>query len=153
MKRDTTICTLRAQRKTWPVIAAEVALSERQCRAVYQSYLKDQATSLVEQGPEAMVAEAMAELEEIAMRMAQIAEDPENQSVLIGASRLQAQVLRDKIALAQATGLLPHDLGTIRHLHDVRALVVEVVAIMRKRGVPVEVLREIQEVVAPVDSR
>jgi len=85
------------------------------------------------------------ELREDAARLAQ----SKHVAVALGALRLIADLRSREIALRQETGLLPHDLGTVRLELDVRFLMEKVIDVLERNKVPRE---EIAELIAVLDG-
>lgn len=129
--RDTLMLTRLGQGWTVSEAAAEAGISERQAKTAIKKKREalEQGESLLERD----VVEIIEGLvEELRMsvgdfeKIASAAMEQNNLPVAVGAKK-GADDTRDKLReLLQSVGALPHDLGTVTHLIDLRAVVVEI---------------------------
>jgi hypothetical protein len=127
--RDTLIVTRRAQGWGWESIAAEVKLgidatkkAHKRKVASLTSLMEMDATKILE-GLIQGLQYSIGDLEQLAVA----AVEERNMSASVSAKRA-ANEAREKLQeLLQTTGLLPHDLGTIKHQIEFRVVVIEVV--------------------------
>ena len=127
--RDTLIVQRRAQNWDWPAIAAEVKLTVTATKQAYDRKVKSltplmevDATKILEGLIEGLQF-SIGDLEQLAVA----AVEERSVSAAVSAKKA-ANEAREKLQdLLQTTGLLPHDLGTIKHQIEFRVVVVEVV--------------------------
>lgn len=130
--RDTLIVTRRAQNWPWDAIAAEVKLGVPATKKAHArkiasmtSLMEVDATKILEGLVEGLQF-SIGDLEQLAVA----ALEGGNVGAAVSAKKA-ANEAREKLQdLLQTTGLLPHDLGTIRHQIEFRAVVVEVVTLV-----------------------
>lgn len=89
--------------------------------------------------PLALVDEALELYQGAAEELALIAATTEHGSTRVGAIRTRIDAITRRVALLQATGLLPHDLGKLRLDIDVRYVAEQIVSIFQDEGIPAEV--------------
>lgn len=145
--RDSYVMALRAQGLTWEEVGAEVGLSASQAqrvaaerRKVMPIQLDMDPARIVEAAFEGFQA-SVADLERIALAAA----EKEQLAVAVGAKK-GANEAREKIlALLQATGRLPQELGALRHLIDLRAVAVKMLDTMDRFEEAVRVIELTEE--------
>jgi hypothetical protein len=81
-------------------------------------------------------------------QLAEIADEAEG-NVRISAINAQLNALTRTAELMQATGLLPHDLGTLRLELDVQALGVRLVTVLTEQGATPEMKKAILAALRP----
>ncbi len=55
-----------------------------------------------------------------------------NLNAVLGAERLIATLRQAKLALMQEAGLLPRNLGSLRHIHETRVVVETVISVLNR---------------------
>lgn len=147
VQRDSRIVESRARGQTWSATAAANGVSERHCRRIADQY-RDTSPSLQEWDPIAVVEQAYERYESAYERLAEITEEAKNDSARVGAVRAQTAVIGEQLALLQAVGVLPSNLGKLAVQADARTLAAHVVAIFDKYDLPVEAEEELRSLIA-----
>ena len=143
MRRSQQIAQLRAEGKTWTQVSSEVGLSVKAAQVAHNDYL-----SWDVEAPDAMatVDRSIAIRSAVINRLDEIASNGDNASAQVGAIRAMLDADRERMELLQAAGRLPRNLHRFRAEADFITIAREMVEVMRKRGVPAEVLQEIRDV-------
>lgn len=122
--RDTLIVERIALGWAWPEVAEEAGLSIDQTKRNYRARIKA-LPKLMEMDPMKIIdllvqgfQGSVIDFEKMAIQYAE-----RNPSAAVGAKKAAVETRKDIAHLLQTTGQLPHDLGTLRHLHDVRVTV------------------------------
>jgi hypothetical protein len=122
--RDTLIVERVALGWNWPDIAKEAGLSQEQTKRNYRARMKA-LPKLLEMDPmkiiELLVEGFQSSVIDFEVMAREYAE--RNPSAAVGAKKAAVETRKDLAQLLQATGQLPHELGTLRHLHDIRMTV------------------------------
>jgi hypothetical protein len=84
-------------------------------------------------------------LESWTEQLAEVADASGTDTVKIAAINAQLNALTRTAELMQATGILPHDLGTLRLELDVQTLAVRLVTVLTEQGATPEMKRSILE--------
>lgn len=136
-QRHERIIALRLEEWTWERIAAEVGLTERACRKVWQAWQAQDSRELLETSETERVQTKLGALRALRVKLADVAYQAATQTceqcgercghvaqpaVVHGAVRTLADLHTREIELLQKFGMLPNDLGTIRVEHDMRFL-------------------------------
>jgi len=144
--RDARIVALRIDGRRWSEIAADpaVELSVSACRDVYRSYLNDPERGQVVEHARETIVEAALKLGRFEERMGElyareVERSGERTSNLIGLTRMQAEMVAKRVALLQASAILPQEIGMLRHLDDLRALLATIARVLDEEGVPTRV--------------
>jgi hypothetical protein len=122
--RDTLIVQRVAQGWTWREISDEVGLSISQCKRAHKSK-KQVMSDLLDMDPVEIVKRviegfeaSIGDLEKMAFEYG--ASHP---SAAVGAKKGADEARRNLIILLQSIGVLPHELGTLRYVREVRVIV------------------------------
>ncbi|MCA1571216.1 MAG: hypothetical protein LC798_13035 [Chloroflexi bacterium] len=120
----------RAQKATWPTIAKEVGMSQRQCHALLKQQEAAQFSHSLGRDQDALIEWLLTELERdlTAYTLAAIAS--ESDAGRVGALNGRGKTLERIQGLLQQTNRLPKDLGMMRHLHDLRVVSREIIALV-----------------------
>ena len=144
--RDARIVTLRVDGRKWSEIAADpaVELSVSACRDVYRSYLNDPERGQVIEHARETIVEAALKLQRFEERMgelyaSEVERSGERTSNLIGLTRTQAAMVEKRVTLLQASAILPQEIGMLRHLDDLRALLGTIARVLDEEDVPTRV--------------
>lgn len=111
---------------SWPSIAKRHGISERQGRRIVAAYAQEQAPSLDEIDPTEEVWGAIQSDDAAIERLRDTRERAKKQNNLnaeIGAERTIAWLRNQKFSKLQQSGLLPKELGTLKHVYEVRHIV------------------------------
>ena len=147
MQRDAQIAADRAAGRSWPSIAADHDISERQARRAARSHWEG-ASGLTEHDPVEAVLEALAQVDAIAERFARLAAEATHDAVVVGALKGQLGAIRERLALMQAVGLLPLDLGLLRRDIHAREFAEETMRVLREHNVDQSVLLALRDAYA-----
>jgi len=144
--RDARIVTLKIEGKPWSEVAADpdVKLSVSACRDVYRAYLRDPERGLVLDNAREIIVEASLKYEAFEHRMGalyqrEVERPGERTSNLIGLTRMQAALVEKRVTLLRASAILPQEIGMLRHLDDLRALLATIARVLDEEGVPTRV--------------
>lgn len=148
-QRDALIVTRRAQSIPWGAVASEVGLSISATEAAYRKRLEAM-DSLLEVNAQ-IILEALinglqmsiGDLEQLALA----AIEERNVPAAVGAKRA-ANEAREKLqGLLQSTGILPHDLGVMRHQFEAHVFIRKIVVFVEA------FIGEINDLELPKDKR
>ncbi len=115
-----------AERLPWSEIVARDGRAERTLRGVVNDYLKH-----VEEGdfmrtldrdPVELVESMLSELTVMRDTMVGLVQSSDNEAVVVAAGREWRRLVKEVRELLQAVGKLPRELGTMRHLVEIREL-------------------------------
>jgi hypothetical protein len=143
-RRNAEIIVDRALGMTWPQIAAKHNLTKRAALVIYKQWRDEAMEAYNEEESLELAFDYKARFEAVEAKFAEIAASSVNDSARVGALRSLVTTTVQRLALDQATGKLPRNLGKLRVELDVRHVSQVVVATMKKHGVPEEAMREIQ---------
>lgn len=129
--RDTLIVVRVGQDWEWEAIAEEAGISVSQCQRAYKAK-RNAMPDLMSMDPLDIVRElvegfqlSITDFE--AMASAYVVDNP---PAAVGAKKAANGARADLAALLQATGQLPHELGTLRHVVELRAVVGQIVTVV-----------------------
>jgi hypothetical protein len=143
VERDARIVTDRAAGLTWPTIAKRHDLSERQCQEIVKT--QRAAQPLFEaRDPVETVTEVVEQLDSIIEKFALVAEQTGHDAVRVGALRSQLAAMEQRFTVMHALGLVP-SLPLVRRDVDLRRLIDTMGRVLKRNGVPREVLVEIRD--------
>lgn len=118
-ERNMKIIRARIRRTSWPKIAAEHGLTVRRCQQIFKAWGEGNHT-LRHAKPLEIVDEMLNGLQAILEDLGETAQkDGVQDSVRVGALNSMRQTWREIAELLQAVNVLPRDLGTIHHTHDI----------------------------------
>jgi hypothetical protein len=143
-KRNAEIVVDKTLGMTWPQIAAKHNMTARAAQMVYKQWRDDAMEAYNEDEALELAFDYKARFEAVEAKFAEIAASSINDSARVGALRSLVTTTVQRLALDQAVGRLPRNLGKLRVELDVRHVSQVVVATMKKHGVPEEAMREIQ---------
>jgi hypothetical protein len=138
--RDNEIVTARMRGMSWAAIGATFDLSERQCQKVLEDYRASH-PRLRERDPVEIVDDMLDRYEAAQEELALLSATTRHDATRVGAIRTRLDALAAQANLLMLVGVLPRDLGVLRHDIDVRALAGEMVAVLTKFEVPAEARR------------
>lgn len=133
-RKHALIVKKRLQGLAWETVAAEVGMSERQCRKVWTTWRDERKPFIEGLDPIDYVVEMAGRLDTLYETLALIASDEKAQhSARVGAVNGQRQTLQAQIELLQETGLLPRNLGRLAVEVDIRHVAVELRMFLQRR--------------------
>ena len=118
---------------SWGALALKYDLDERSCRRIVGAFRTKNAESLSEIDPEGEVWDHLQAYEAQIERMRDLREDARAQRNLnagLGAERLIMTLRQAKIDLMREAGLLPRNLGWLRHIHETRVVVQTLMSVL-----------------------
>lgn len=151
-ERNMQIVAARARHVSVPDIAAEWGLTERRVRQILLKWRETNPT-LRAQDPVEIVDELLigyeATIEDLAV-IARRAVDGNNLSAAVGAHNSKMRAYREMAELLQATGVLPHDLGTFNLVIDGRITAERIITVLERFNVSEEVFDAMLEALGGV---
>lgn len=136
----------------WAAIAEKYEMTERGAHGIWDAF-RDQAKPVLRgRDPIDLVWEMTERYEAWIEQLAELAATADNDNARVGAIRAQLDAQVKQSDLLQATGILPRNLGKLRVEADVRFVATKLVEILDKRKVPVDVQREIMDVLRPSNN-
>jgi hypothetical protein len=148
-KRDADMCIDRALGLSYPKLAVKYGLTERMARKIYDDFVVSEieADAAADKDTVQRAYEYRLRFEAIEQRLAEIAvENADNDNARVGALRSLLTATNNRIALDQAMGRLPRQLGKLRIDLDVRHVSAVLVKVLKDYDFPEDGLREIQRV-------
>jgi DNA-binding transcriptional MerR regulator len=131
----------RIRGQSWATLAEQHGLSESRCRRVFAAWRKENPNTYQGRPPIELVHEMLERLEALAEQLADIAASTEADTTKIAAINSQADKLLRAAELMQATGILPHDLGTLRIQLDAQVLALRLIRVLNEQGASLELKR------------
>jgi hypothetical protein len=142
--RDNDIVAARMRGLSWATIAGTYGLSERQCQTILADYRASH-PRLRERDPIELLDEMLDQYQGAQEELAEIAATTTHDATRVGAIRTRLAALEAQANLLTLVGVLPRDLGVLRHDIDVHAMADEMVAVLNEFGVPIEARRALLE--------
>lgn len=144
-ERDAELIRDRLRGSGWPYLATKYGLTQDWCRHIYNAWRDENQSTYQGRDPIAIVHSMLDRLESWTEQLAEVADATVTDTVKIAAINSQMNALTRTAELMQATGLLPHDLGTLRLELDVQSLAVRLVTVLTEQGATPEMKRSILE--------
>jgi hypothetical protein len=138
--RDNQIVAARMRGLSWATIAGTHELSERQCQTIFADYRASH-PRLRERDPVEILDDMLDRYEAAQEELALVSATTTHDATRVGAIRTRLDALAAQTNLLMAVGVLPRDLGVLRHDIEVRAIAGEMVAVLTKFEVPIEARR------------
>jgi hypothetical protein len=143
-QRDSRIIKDRLRHLSTELTAKKHKVSERTVERVMETWRDHNRQKVFAgQDPLVLVNEQLGMLEAEMESLAEIVEGGESDSVKVQAIVAKLGVIRATQNLRQTTGLLPHDLGTLRVIVDQRRTVDFIFNLFKKYDLPDEALHEL----------
>ena len=134
-RRDNAIVAERRRGMSWATIAATYQLSERQCQTILEDYRASQ-PRLRERDPIELVDDMLDRYEAAQEELALVSATTKHDATRVGAIRTRLDALNAQANLLMMVGVLPRDLGVLRHDIDARAIARELVAVLARFDIP-----------------
>jgi hypothetical protein len=144
VRRDSEVVADRVRGLRWATVAERHGLSERHCREIVQRWRQAQ-PGLGDSDPLEVVAEVLEQLEAVIERLSLLADEPVQDSVKLGAVKALLAAQHERVELLMSVGLLPHNLGLVRHEVDVRRLIRTILEVFDRHGVASDVRMDVAE--------
>ena len=141
-ERDRELVRDRARGKSWPYIAHKHDLSVSRCMHIHAEWRRGNPQEWKGRDPIDIVEQQLDRLEAWVEQLAELTDRTED-AVTVAAVRTQMDLTRRAADLMQDTGILPHDLGTMRIQIDVQQLGVRLLAALNANGATLEMKRAI----------
>lgn len=145
-ERNASIVRCRVRGQSWPYIAKRHNLSKDHCMVIFREWKENHRSVWSGEDPIVIVHRMLDRCEGWIEQLAEIAEEAEHDSARVGAVNSQSAIQDKAAALAQATGLLPRNLGVLRLDIDVRVLAQKLMVVFERHDVSVEFRKDILEV-------
>jgi len=139
----------RLRGQSWPFLAEKYGIRAQQCKEVYNRWRAENQSTYQGRDPIAIVHSMLDRLEAWVEQLAEVADTTSTDAVQIAAINAQMSALTRTAELMQATGILPHDLGTLRLELDVQSLAVKLVSVLTEQGASPEMKRAILDTLRP----
>jgi hypothetical protein len=127
----------------WAYLSSKYDLTQRQCKEIYGQWRDANQATYQGRDPIAIVHGMLDRLESWVEQLAEVADSTTTEATEISAINAQMNALTRTAELMQATGILPHDLGTLRLELDVQSLAVRLVTVLTEQGATPEMKRAI----------
>jgi hypothetical protein len=144
-ERDAELIRDRLRGQSWPYLAEKYGLTQAWCKRIYTGWREQNQSTYQGRDPIAIVHSMLDRLESWTEQLAEVADASGTDTVKIAAINAQLNALTRTAELMQATGILPHDLGTLRLELDVQTLAVRLVTVLTEQGATPEMKRSILE--------
>lgn len=144
--RDNQIVASRMRGLSWATIAAKHGLSERQCQTILEDYRASH-PRLRERDPIEILDDMLDAYAAAQEDLAIVAATTKHDATKVGAIRTRLDALAAQTNLLMLVGVLPRDLGVLRHDIDLHAMALEIVAVLNEFGVPIEARRALLEAI------
>jgi len=142
----------RLRGQSWPYLSDKYGLQPRACQNIYNEWREANQGAYQGRDPIAIVHSMLDRLESWVEQLAEVADASATDTVKIAAINAQLNALTRTAELMQATGILPHDLGTLRLELDVQTLAVRLVTVLTEQGATPEMKRAILETLRNNDA-
>jgi hypothetical protein len=149
LERNAELVRDRARGQSWVYLSEKYNLSSGQCHDIYAAWRKQNQSTYVGRDPIQIVHSMLDRLESWVEQLAEVADSSETDTIKIAAVNAQLNALTRTAELMQATGILPHDLGTLRLELDVQTLAVKLVSVLGEQGASPEMKRAILDALRP----
>jgi hypothetical protein len=118
-QRNAEIVETRVRGAEWSEVASRHGVSERQAKRVLADYRASR-PGLHERDPIEVVEQALDEYDEVIAELRLLGRTTRHDGTKVGALKARLQATDSRLALLQAVGVLPANLGHLRVEHDVR---------------------------------
>jgi hypothetical protein len=145
LERNAELVRDRARGQGWAYLAEKYGLQVIQCRRIYNEHREEFQATYEGRDPIQIVHSMLDRLESWVEQLAEVADSSAIETVKISAINAQLNALTRTAELMQATGILPHELGTLRMELDVQTLAVKLVTVLTEQGATPEMKRAILE--------
>jgi hypothetical protein len=142
-ERNAELVRDRLRGQSWAYLAEKYNLTVAACRNVYSAWRADNQSTYQGRDPIAIVHSMLDRLESWIEQLAEVADESAADATKIAAINAQLSALTRTAELMQATGILPHDLGTLRLELDVQTLAVKLVTVLTEQGATPDMKRAI----------
>jgi chorismate mutase len=144
--RNAEVFNARARGWSWPTIAAQFNLSERQCRRVVAEY-REATGSLADLDASEIVRDTLEAYDAAIEDLALLADETAHDGTKLGAIRARLDAVKSRWELMQAIGVLPADLGQLWPEFDAARVARQIVDVLDNHQVSPEVQQEITKAV------
>lgn len=141
--RNTELIRDKLRGQGWPYLSAKYDLTVRQCQDIYGTWREQNQPTFQGRDPIAIVHGMLDRMESWVEQLAEVADATATDMTKIAAINAQMAATTRAAELMQATGILPHDLGTLRLELDVQTLAVRLVTVLTEQGATPELKRAI----------
>ena len=161
LERNAELIRDRLRGQSWSYLCEKYNLRDAMVRRIFADWRKENQPTYAGRDPIKIVHSMLDRLESWVEQLAEVADTSATDTVKISAINAQLNALTRTAELMQATGILPHDLGTLRLELDVQTLAVKLVTVLTEQGATPEMKRaildalksdEVQEPALPAGS-
>jgi hypothetical protein len=138
---------------TWPAIAREYSIGEKEARETYNRYIREIAPLIVEQAPAEMVLSYARLFEGTRQRLSEVVENADNSSAQIGGLREIGKTISAEIGLLERAGVMPTNVADPHVRAEHERLLQGMEDVLRRHGVPPEVYEELAAIFEPEGGR
>ena len=151
LERNAELVRDRLRGQSWAYLAEKYSLEIPRCQLIYREWRQENQSTFVGRDPIQIVHSMLDRLESWVEQLAEVADSSATDTTKIAAINAQLNALTRTAELMQATGILPHDLGTLRIQLDVQTLAVKLVTVLTEQGATPEMKRAILAALKPDD--
>jgi hypothetical protein len=145
LERNAELVRDRLRGQSWAYLCEKYNLRDAMVRRIFSDWRKENQPTYAGRDPIKIVHSMLDRLESWVEQLAEVADSSTTDAIKISAINAQLNALTRTAELMQATGILPHDLGTLRLELDVQTLAVKLVTVLTEQGATPEMKRAILE--------
>ena len=151
-ERNRYIVRDRLSKQSWSRIAGKYGIKEAQCKLIYAKWrAENRPTAYRGRDPIEIVHDQLEQLESWTEQLADVADESAG-TVKIAAINSEVNTAMRAVELMQATGILPHDLGTLRVQLDIQVLAMKLVQALNDTGATPEQKRAVLNAMKEVNG-
>ena len=147
--RNARIVRDRLRGQSWSHLSDKYELADGTLKDIYKAWAETNQGTYQGRDPIHLVHRMLDRYDAWIEQLAEIADDSEADSAKIAAINAQMGAMTRSAELMQATGILPHNLGTLRLEMDVRLLTGKLMNTLVEHGATIELKRAILEALQP----
>lgn len=144
-ERDANIVRDHLRGASFEFLAKKHEVTTRRAREIWEKWRQENPASYKGRDPIVLVQSMLERLEAWVEQLAEVADGAEADATRISAINSQVAVMTRSAELMQATGILPHNLGTLRLELDVQLLAVRLVTVLTEKGATPELKQAVLE--------
>ena len=145
-RRNAQVFSARARGLTWPTIAAQFNLSQRQCRRIFAEH-REATGSLADLDASEIVRDTLDAFDAAIEDLALLAGSTAHDGTKLGAIRARLDAVTSRWELLRAIGVLPANLERLWPELDVDRVARRILDVLDSHQIPLEVQQEIAQAV------
>lgn len=154
IKRNRDIVLMHTGRyMSFTAISKELGVSEKTAREGYAMYIREIAPLVDAEDALEKAHEYLLKMEGITENLGAIYTNSDDDRVKIKALMSIMETMWREIELRQSLGLMPHKLGELQLVGEIRYVAEQVITLFRQLNAPPEVFRELQRIMSSEPSR